>query len=198
MLYLPPNIAHWGVSQSDDCLTYSIGFRAPGTFEIQSKFLDFIQDHLITDVNEIYKDPNLALQKNPAEISLNMTKAIQRIVNRLRWDKSSINHFIGQFLSEPIESSLFQTRKPLSLKAFEKILISKTLRLNSKTRMLFIKNNFYINGEYIKIDKKYASFLKQLANNREISFESTLNKRDLSALGIILLPLFLSGFVGFT
>ena len=198
MLYLPPNIAHWGVSQSDDCLTYSIGFRAPGTFEIQSKFLDFIQDHLITDVNEIYKDPNLALQKNPAEISLNMTKAIQRIVNRLRWDKSSINHFIGQFLSEPIESSLFQTRKPLSLKAFEKILISKTLRLNSKTRMLFIKNNFYINGEYIKIDKKYASFLKRLANNREISLESTLNKRDLSALGIILLPLFLSGFVGFT
>jgi len=198
MLYLPPNIAHWGVSQSDDCLTYSIGFRAPGTFEIQSKFLDFIQDHLITDVNEIYKDPNLTLQKNPAEISLNMTKAIQRIVNRLRWDKSSINHFIGQFLSEPIESSLFQARKPLSLKAFEKILISKTLRLNSKTRMLFIKNNFYINGEYIKIDKKYASFLKQLANNREISFESTLNKRDLSALGIILLPLFLSGFVGFT
>ncbi len=198
MLYLPPNIAHWGVSQSDDCLTYSIGFRAPGTFEIQSKFLDFIQDHLITDVNEIYKDPNLTLQKNPAEISLNMTKAIQRIVNRLRWDKSSINHFIGQFLSEPIESSLFQARKPLSLKAFEKILISKTLRLNSKTRMLFIKNNFYINGEYIKIDKKYASFLKRLANNREISLESTLNKRDLSALGIILLPLFLSGFVGFT
>ena len=198
MLYLPPNIAHWGVSQSDDCLTYSIGFRAPGTFEIQSTFLDFIQDHLITDVNEIYKDPNLTLQKNPAEISLNITKAIQRIVNRLRWDKSSINHFIGQFLSEPIESSLFQARKPLSLKAFEKILISKTLRLNSKTRMLFIKNNFYINGEYIKIDKKYASFLKRLANNREISLESTLNKRDLSALGIILLPLFLSGFVGFT
>jgi len=198
MLYLPPNIGHWGISQSDDCVTYSIGFRAPGTFEIQSKFLDFIQDHLITNENEIYKDPNLTPQKNPAEISSNMTKALRNIVDRLRWDKSSINHFIGQLLSEPIESSIFETRKPLSLKAFEKILISKTLKLNSKTRMLFIKNNFYINGEYIKIDKKYASFLKQLANNRENSFESTLNKRDLSALGIILLPLFLSGFVGFT
>jgi 50S ribosomal protein L16 3-hydroxylase len=101
-------------------------------------------------------------------------------------------------LSEPIESSIFETRKPLSLKAFEKTLISKTLKLNSKTRMLFIKNNFYINGEYIKIDKKYASFLRRLANNREISLESTLNKKDLSALGIILLPLFLSGFIGFT
>ena len=197
MLYLPPNIGHWGISQSDDCVTYSIGFRAPGTFEIQSKFLDFIQDHLITNENEIYKDPNLTPQKNPAEISSNMTKAIRNIVDRLRWDKSSINHFIGQLLSEPIESSIFETRKPLSLKAFEKSIVHKTLRLNSKTRMLFIKNNFYINGEFIKIDKKYTSFLKQLANDREISLESTLNKRDLNALGIVLLPLYEAGFVDF-
>ena len=197
MLYLPPNIGHWGISQSDDCLTYSIGFRAPATFEIQSKFLDFIQDHLITNENEIYKDPNLAPQKNPAEISSNMTKAMRNIVDRLRWDKSSINHFIGQLLSEPIESSIFETRKPLSLKAFEKRIVNKTLKLNSKTRMLFIKNNFYVNGEFIKIDKKYTSFLKQLANDREISFESTLNKSDLNALGIVLLPLYVAGFVDF-
>ena len=197
MLYLPPNIGHWGISQSDDCVTYSIGFRAPGTFEIQSKFLDFIQDHLITNENEIYKDPNLTPQKNPAEISSNMTKAMRNIVDRLRWDKSSINHFIGQLLSEPIENSIFETRKPLSLKAFEKSIVHKTLRLNSKTRMLFIKNNFYINGEFIKIDKKYTSFLKQLANDREISLESTLNKRDLNALGIVLLPLYEAGFIDF-
>ena len=197
MLYLPPNIGHWGISQSDDCVTYSIGFRAPGTFEIQSKFLDFIQDHLITNENEIYKDPNLTPQKNPAEISSNMTKAMRNIVDSLRWDKSSINHFIGQLLSEPIENSIFETRKPLSLKAFEKSIVHKTLRLNSKTRMLFIKNNFYINGEFIKIDKKYTSFLKQLANDREISLESTLNKRDLNALGIVLLPLYVAGFIDF-
>ena len=197
MLYLPPNIGHWGISQSDDCVTYSIGFRAPGTFEIQSKFLDFIQDHLITNENEIYKDPNLTPQKNPAEISSNMTKAMRNIVDRLRWDKSSINHFIGQLLSEPIESSIFETRNPLSLKAFQKSIAHKTLRLNSKTRMLFIKNNFYINGEFIKIDKKYTSFLKQLANDREISLESTLNKRDLNALGIALLPLYVAGFIDF-
>ena len=197
MLYLPPNIGHWGISQSDDCVTYSIGFRAPGTFEIQSKFLDFIQDHLITNENEIYKDPNLTPQKNPAEISSNMTKAMRNIVDRLRWDKSSINHFIGQLLSEPIENSIFETRKPLSLKAFEKSIVHKTLRLNSKTRMLFIKNNFYVNGEFIKIDKKYTSFLKQLANDREISLESTLNKRDLNALGIVLLPLYEAGFIDF-
>jgi 50S ribosomal protein L16 3-hydroxylase len=197
MLYLPPNVGHWGISQSDDCLTYSIGFRAPGTFEIQSKFLDFIQDNLITNQNDLYKDPNLDLQKNPAEINLNMIKKIQQIVNQLRWNAKSINTFIGQLLTEPIEGAVFETSKPLTLEIFKKDLIRKPLKLNPKTRMLFIKNNFYINGELIETDKKSVVHLKQLANDREISVKSTLNKKDLNALGIVLLPLYLSGFIDF-
>ena len=63
--------------------------------------------------------------------------------------------------------------------------------------MLFIKNNFYINGELIEVDKKYAVFLRQLANDKKLSFKSRLEKKDLNALGIILLPLYLSGFIDF-
>jgi 50S ribosomal protein L16 3-hydroxylase len=197
LLYLPPNVGHWGVSQSDDCLTYSIGFRAPGTFEIQSKFLDFIQDNLITNKNDLYRDPNLNLQKNPAEINSNMIKKIQRIVNQLRWNTNSINNFIGQLLTEPIEGAVFQTSKSMTVEVFIKDLVKKPLKLNPKTRMLFIKNNFYINGELIEADKKSIMYLKQLANDREISIKSALNKKDLNALGIVLLPLYLSGFIDF-
>ena len=197
LLYLPPNVGHWGVSQSNDCLTYSIGFRAPGTSEIQSKFLDFIQDNLITNKNDLYRDPNLNLQKNPAEINSNMIKKIQRIVNQLRWNTNSINNFIGQLLTEPIEGAVFETSKSMTAEVFIKDLIKKPLKLNPKTRMLFIKNNFYINGELIEADKKSIMYLKQLANDREISIKSTLNKKDLNALGIVLLPLYLSGFIDF-
>jgi 50S ribosomal protein L16 3-hydroxylase len=197
LLYLPPNVGHWGVSQSDDCLTYSIGFRAPGTFEIQSKFLDFIQDNLITNKNDLYRDPNLNLQKNPAEINSNMIKKIQQIVNQLRWNTNSINNFIGQLLTEPIEGAVFETSKSMTAEVFIKDLIKKPLKLNPKTRMLFIKNNFYINGQLIEADKRSIMYLKQLANDREISIKSTLNKKDLNALGIVLLPLYLSGFIDF-
>lgn len=197
MLYLPPNIGHWGTSLSDDCLTYSIGFRAPSAFEIQSKFLDFIQDSLSTDKNDLYKDPNLNLQKNPAEINSNMIKKVQQIVNQLRWNKVSINTFIGQLLTEPIETAVFNTPKPSTLEIFKKDFLKKTLVLNPKTRMLFIKNSFYINGELIEADKKYAVYLKQLANDRKISLKPTLNKKDLNAIGIVLHPLYLSGFINF-
>jgi 50S ribosomal protein L16 3-hydroxylase len=197
MLYLPPNIGHWGISHSDDCLTYSVGFRAPARFEIQSKFLDFIQDNLSTNKNDLYKDPNLKLQKNPAEINQNMIHKIQQIVNQLRWNKNSINTFIGQLLTDPIETAIFQAPKPISLEVFKKDLSKKTLVLNPKTRMLYIKNNFYMNGEFIEANKKYAVQLRQLANDRKISFKPNLDKKDLNALGIILLPLYLSGFIDF-
>jgi 50S ribosomal protein L16 3-hydroxylase len=197
LLYLPPNVGHWGISQSNDCLTYSIGFRAPGTFEIQSKFLDFIQDNLITIKNDLYKDPNLNLQKNPAEINSNMMKKIHHIINRLRWNTNSINTFIGQLLTEPIEGAIFETSKSMTLEIFKKDLVRKPLKLNPKTRMLFIKNNFYINGEIIETDKKSIMYLKQLANDREVSIKSPLSKKDLNALGIVLRPLYLSGFIDF-
>ena len=197
MLYLPPNIGHWGISLSDDCLTYSVGFRAPGTFEIQSKFLDFIQDNLSINKNDLYKDPNLKSQKNPAEINSNMISKFQQIVNQLRWNKNTINTFVGQLLSEPIETAIFQPPKPISLEIFKKNLSKKILILNPKTRMLFIKNSFYMNGELIEADKKSALHLRRLAKDRKISFKSAIDKKDLNALGIILLPLYLSGFVDF-
>jgi 50S ribosomal protein L16 3-hydroxylase len=197
MLYLPPNLGHWGISKSDDCLTYSVGFRAPNTFDIQSKFLDFLQDTLKTNKNNVYRDPNLNLQKNPAEINANMIKKIQQTVNQLRWNENLINTFIGQLLTEPVETAIFQPSKLISLKTFKRNLSKKILVLNPKTRMLFIKNNFYINGEVMAVDKKYAIYFRQLANDKKITFQPSLDKKDLNDLGIILLPLYLSGFIGF-
>ena len=39
MLYLPPGWAHHGVSQTDDCMTISVGFRAPSADEAMRQFI---------------------------------------------------------------------------------------------------------------------------------------------------------------
>ena len=41
-LYLPPRIPHHGVSMSHDCLTYSIGFRAPSRAELLRSFAEHV------------------------------------------------------------------------------------------------------------------------------------------------------------
>lgn len=38
MLYLPPGIAHHGISRSDDCTSWSIGFRAPSQADVLEEF----------------------------------------------------------------------------------------------------------------------------------------------------------------
>jgi 50S ribosomal protein L16 3-hydroxylase len=45
LLYLPPCYAHHGVATAD-CVTWSIGCRAPARQEMAARFLEFLQDNL--------------------------------------------------------------------------------------------------------------------------------------------------------
>lgn len=66
ILYLPPGFAHWGVAEGDDCMTYSVGFRAPSRAELISHFCD----HLLADLDDDdrYRDGALVPAANPGEI----------------------------------------------------------------------------------------------------------------------------------
>jgi ribosomal protein L16 Arg81 hydroxylase len=43
MLYLPPRIVHWGTSESKDCMTLSVGCRAPGAAELVAHLAETVQ-----------------------------------------------------------------------------------------------------------------------------------------------------------
>lgn len=60
MLYLPPGLAHWGIAVGE-CITYSVGFRAPDGIEMLN---DLATELLITDkplLSPMYRDPQLPL-----------------------------------------------------------------------------------------------------------------------------------------
>ncbi len=103
MLYLPPHIAHWGTAVGEDCMTYSIGFRAPKHDELAYEFLGFMQDKRAqaTPSAEIYTDADLSLQSHPAQISETMIAKVETILKKITWDKRDIAQFLGQYLSEP-------------------------------------------------------------------------------------------------
>ena len=66
MLYVPPRIAHEGVAVGDDCMTYSIGFRAPSRSELIAHWCDHVLAALEED--DRYADPDLRLQDDPSDI----------------------------------------------------------------------------------------------------------------------------------
>ncbi|MFP3366925.1 cupin domain-containing protein, partial [Pseudoalteromonas sp. SIMBA_148] len=66
MLYVPPRLAHHGVSQSDDCMTISVGFRAPSADEVVTSYADYLGASLPESLR--YRDQGMAPVANAGEL----------------------------------------------------------------------------------------------------------------------------------
>ncbi len=165
LLYLPPRCAHEGVAL-DTCMTLSVGFRAPRTQELATRFLEYVQDEL--QLPGIYQDRDLALQKHPAQLPSMMLEKFSRVIKRIRWSDSDVRHFCGRYLSEPKAQTVFRRpRRPAALPAFARRVAAKGVRLALPARMLFSGGHFYINGEHHRCDGPDRAQLMRLADQRE-------------------------------
>lgn len=175
LLYLPPHLAHWGIAVSDgdvDCMTYSIGFRAPKVQELATEFLGYMQDTLNKEGNAlpgIYQDADLTLQAHPAEISHSMITKVADILKRIQWSDQHVADFLGTYLSEPKPDIIFDPNKKISLQKFSERLIQNGICLDLKSQMLFTEHHFYLNGESIATSTESESLMKTLADYRKIS-----------------------------
>jgi len=171
MLYLPPHIAHWGIATGDDCMTYSIGFRAPKHQELASEFLGFMQDKIQLD--GIYTDVDLSLQNHPAEISTAMIAKVSAILQKINWNETDIAQFLGAYISEPKQEVVFEPPKKINLTTFDRHIFEYGIALDLKSQMLFLQHaeqtQFFMNGEAVNFTKNNAELLKKLADKRAIA-----------------------------
>jgi len=164
MLYLPPRYAHDGVAL-DECITYSIGFRAPSAQDLCGRFLEFLQDRL--DAPQLYTDPDLKPTRNPAHINSRMTRGLLRLLDGARWNRDDLLRFIGEDLSAPKSHVVYAPpRRALTLTAFTKILGKKGLRLAPQSILLYDKAAFYINGERWAVPASARARLRLFADRR--------------------------------
>jgi len=166
MLYLPPHYAHDGVAIGE-CMTYSIGFRAPSFQEMGEAFLQFMADSI--DLPGRYADPDLGVTKHPAEISRAMLSRVADEINKVRFTDDDVAIFLGENLSEPKASVFFDPpAKPMTLKRFIAAASKRGVALSRKTRMLYRGRHIFINGESFNAGPKDRSVLAQLADKRRL------------------------------
>lgn len=165
-LYLPPQYAHDGTAIGE-CMTYSIGFRAPSYQELGDAFLQFMADSI--DLPGHYSDPDLKPVKHPAEINRLMLTKVAAELSKVRFTSEDFTIFLGGYLSEPKANIYFDPpEKFLTLKAFEKLAGKYGVALSRRTRMLYRGEHVFINGEsFVARDCDKAS-LTALANIREL------------------------------
>lgn len=164
MLYLPPRCAHDGVAL-DECMTYSIGFRAPSAQDLCGRFLEFLQDRL--DTPGLYADPQLKPTPHPALINDQLAQGLLRLLDGVRWNHDDLLRFIGEDLSAPKDHVVYaQPQRPLTLAAFGKAVRKQGLRLAPRSILLYDKAAFYINGERWAVPASARLRLRQFADRR--------------------------------
>lgn len=99
ILYVPPGFAHDGAALGDDCMTYSIGFRAPARSELIAHWCDHVLAELPED--DRYADPGLAAQANPGEIAPDALAGLQAMIAETLLDRDAFARWFGQYTSTP-------------------------------------------------------------------------------------------------
>ncbi|HXV11267.1 MAG TPA: cupin domain-containing protein [Burkholderiales bacterium] len=166
MLYLPPRYAHEGTAVTE-CITCSIGFRAPQAQELATGFLEFLQEKL--RLEGIYRDPGLRRPRHPALLDDLMAEKLKRMVDAIRWSAADLERFLGCYLTEPKPDVVFsRPRKPAAPGAFARRAAREGLRLALPTRMLFRRGVFFINGEACPAQRRAGRILRRLADRRRL------------------------------
>jgi 50S ribosomal protein L16 3-hydroxylase len=180
LLYLPPQYAHDGVAMGE-CITYSIGFRAPSAQELAQRFLEFMQDRLQLD--GLYADPDLKPTRTPARIPGQMIEAATAMLDSIRWSREDVEEFMGVYLTEPKANVVFnRPRRAMTLKAFAARVQRAGIRLALSTRMLSSDSRIFVNGEAYKIERNGLTVLSKLANQRQLALPTSLDEATMRRL----------------
>lgn len=167
MLYLPPHYAHDGVAIGE-CMTWSVGFRAPTFQELGVAFLQFMSDSI--DLPGRYADADLKPVRHPAEISKDMLDRIGRELKKVEFTADDIAIFVGEYLSSPKPSVFFdQPKRPLTPPRFLSAAAQHGIRLTRKSRMLYRGANIFLNGESFGVGGPDKALLAMLADSRKLA-----------------------------
>jgi 50S ribosomal protein L16 3-hydroxylase len=166
MLYLPPDVAHFGVAETD-CLSWSIGFRAPSDGELAAAFLDHLSEKLSLDGR--YGDPGLAPARHAGEIPPSLLAHVAKTLRRIRWTPRDATEFAGRFLSEPKGHVFFKPPERLLPRArFEASARRRGVALDRRARLLYARGTLFLNGEIVAAPMACGPWLRELADKRRL------------------------------
>ncbi len=187
MLYLPPRYAHWGIAVGQ-CMTYSVGFRAPTAQELGTQFLSYLQDKLA--LAGMYADPDLQPQQHPAEIGEQMVAKVTEMLQAITWGREDVAQFLGTYLSEPKPHVMFTPHR-LAADKFAQRVAQHGVQLALATQMLFYRDAVFINGERHAIEPGVSAAIRELADSRRLAAQTDMPE----AMQQLLHSWYLAGFL---
>lgn len=158
LLYLPPGWAHEGVALGGDCMTYSIGMRAPDRAGIAGELAVRLAETY--DDRTSYRDAGAAATAHPAAVPPALQAFAADAMRRLAARPAALRRALGEVLSEPKPHVWFHKSDARWR--------TGTVVLDRRTRMLYDAAHVFINGEAAPLRGHTAALLRSLADRREL------------------------------
>ena len=166
MLYLPPGIAHEGVAEGE-CITYSIGFRAPTYQELLDPWFARFAGH--TQHTGRYADPDQRPTAHPAALPARMVTRLHAALSHSRPTRADTERFLLEHLSEPKPQVVFdRPKRSPSFAAFGRTAHRRGVVLDRRSRMLTTRDAVALNGELFEVDRNLLPALRVLADRRTL------------------------------
>jgi 50S ribosomal protein L16 3-hydroxylase len=158
MLYLPPRWGHDGTALGE-CMTCSIGFKAPVRGEMAAELLARLSEGTHED-RALYRDgqqqPTPTPARIPAELQAFAAKAVQLQLER----PGALACALGEMLTEPKPQVWFESGSPLAAGA--------GVALDRRSRMMYDDSCVYLNGESFRAGGADARWMALLADRRAL------------------------------
>ena len=163
MLYLPPGWAHEGVAEGE-CMTCSIGFRAPARrgwgHEVLQRLLEADPPDADTDSDSLYHDPHQPASAAPARIPDALGAFTADAIARALADREALACALGEVLTDPKPNVWFESGTGLRHHA--------GVCLDRRTRMMYDRRHLFVNGESYRAAGQDATLLRRLADARTL------------------------------
>ena len=170
MLYLPPRYAHDWIAEVE-CMTYSIGFRAPARAELAQELLVRLSEDAAEDEQvQMYRDAKQEAVAEPGAIPAELQAFAKEALERALSQPLALERALGEYLTEPKPNVWFE--------ASDGGAMLEAVRLDRRTRMMYDAQHIFINGESYRAGGKDATLMRRLANQRYLSSKDIQRASD--------------------
>lgn len=161
MLYLPPGWAHDGVAVGGDCMTCSVGFRAPWRAELARELLQRLMDDEDQPyANKMYADPKQPATAAPGLVPEALIAFARDAAERALKEPLALERALGEALTELKAQVFFEPG--------EAIAAGQGVALDRRSRMMYDPAHVFINGESYRASGRDARLIRELADRRSL------------------------------
>jgi 50S ribosomal protein L16 3-hydroxylase len=164
ILYLPPRIAHWGIAEGD-CMTYSIGFRAPRLNDMLSRWLDQALEQI--DPELFYRDPPLGEPVRPGEIDAAALECARRQLQGAIANLPPGDDWFGELVTEPRDGACIAGLDVVDMPASVRLAPGARLAWRPAQHGAIV----YANGEALHTSGDFASVAQALCALEVVSLD---------------------------